>query len=239
MEIDGGTELAARMRALEARVDACRESLRDESRSVSDVGRRARDIQERAAAVRGSLERLTAELQRLQTAKAIRPIPVPVPAAARRTPPRPACPRRRRLKLVLPALPCLLLLAAAFGHGIKSQALPAAPGPAQPASTIGAQSPAAAEGSPENAALRIVYEHRLPGAERNVLDILGAREASLGPSPWTIECLSEERCIVTFNDGRSEAGEPLYEFDVDLPARTATPAAQTADALRGVLLAQR
>ncbi|MDD5656719.1 MAG: hypothetical protein PHF00_05635 [Elusimicrobia bacterium] len=212
---------------LEASLDLCRRALLAQNRSLAEIRRRAENIRACAAAMDGALDRMGDQLRELESrAPARSPIAAPLLAG----------PRIRLRGLALQILPYLIILCAGLGYGIGSQARPAAPARLAPAPLSTAPSPA---DDVESAALGLVYEYRLPGLERDVLDILGAREARLGPSPWDIECLDEQRCVVAFNDGRTKDGEPLYEFDVDLAAETVTPSERTEAALSAGLLAQR
>ena len=124
-----------------------------------------------------------------------------------------------------------------MGYGLKSQALSLPQAQAAEAVAPQAVSQPAANG-PQNEALRLVYEYRLPGTDRDMLDMVGSQESIMGPSPWAIECVSDERCDVSFIKRDGADSEPLYEFDVDLAAKSVTPAPETEQKLASVSLAQ-
>jgi len=232
--------LQARMRRRRQRVEDCRQRLQAQKLAVAEIRRGARDLEAKAAALQGSLNRTRERLQALGAGLAQAALPIlPFSSAVPAPKPGSAAPRPGSPVLILQALPYLFIIAAGLGYGIKSQASPApAPRPTASAAAAPEQAVVPENNDPANAALQLVYEYRPPGTERDILDLVGMQEAVLGPSPWTIECASEERCNVSFNTRERTAEEPLYEFEVDLAAKTVTPSPATAQRLRSASLAQ-
>jgi hypothetical protein len=122
-------------------------------------------------------------------------------------------------------------LTAGIGYAIKSPTVPDSPLSAPKPFRAAHITPAPVAAAPANEALRLVYEYRMPGSEHDVLDLVGTQESVLGPSPWNIECAPEGRCDVAFYKRDGQETEPLYEFEVDLPAQSVTPAPETAEKL--------
>ena len=119
-------------------------------------------------------------------------------------------------------IPYFLIVAAGVGYGIAGQASTSEAG-------LDVSGPArrVCAGSPENEALRMVYEYRPSGRDQDVLDMLGTKEDALGPSPWQTECDQDNRCDVSSISRDAGDGEPLYEFSVDLGAKSVTPSEMT------------
>lgn len=248
--------LQQRMQSLQDRVEDCRQRLQSQDQTVVDIYRTSLDLQDRAKAMQKSIEDMTRRLQALgvgvqEAAPAVKETVQPEPAVlalpqAAAPQPEPAAPEPQPDPrppagggTLLRALPYFFIAAAGLGYGLKSQAFPA-PEPA--AAAVAAPQPPAYEepaaSEPENEALRLVYEYRVPGTDRDMLDIIGTQEAILGPSPWSIECAAEDRCQVSFNLREGPDALPIYEFDVDLAAQTVTPTPETAQRLISASLAQ-
>jgi hypothetical protein len=162
--------------------------------------------------------------------------------------PTPEQPPRSSPGPLLKSMPYILLLTIGLGYALKGQASPApalpsaqipvpapvvdAPSEAPPPAIGAAAEPTGAKpamGDLESEALRLVYEYRLPGSQREMLDLVGSQEAALGPSPWEVTCSPEARCDVSFAPRRYPGSVPLYEFEVDLVRKTVTPSAETAE----------
>jgi len=234
------------MQALRVRVEGCRTRLDAQNRDVTDVCREARDLQSRFAALKESIRATTLRLQAVELragqAAVLPPSARPAPLFPR---PAPAAAEPSRARRRLAGAAGIALLGAALGCALwlrAPKAPPAAPAPAAPTAPAprapGPEPAAQSPGSPEDEALRLVYEYRPPGAERGVLDLVGAQQAALGPSPWVVECASETDCSVSYNQGETEDEEPLYEFEVDLAAKTVTASPETALRLQSATASQ-
>ena len=203
--------IQSRVLQLQDRVEGCRQRIEDQNRSVVGVCRGVWELQAQAAAIQGTLDDLA---QRLQALEAVASPPDPVvcaPQAAEPVPPAPEVPPggetagQNSAGGLLRCIPYLLIAAAGIGYGLTSRTVEAAapvaaavPEPRRPSGESLAVAGAPAAGDPENEALRLVYEYRLPGTDEDMLDLVGAQEDALGPSPWEIECDESHRCDVSF-----------------------------------------
>jgi len=136
-----------------------------------------------------------------------------------------AMPDKGHPGVVMQAMPYIVLAAAGMGYVLTSHASSAAI--ADPIPAVAPAANNAAEG-PENEALRLVYEYRLPGTDSDILNLVGDKEGILGPSPWDIDCPSHDRCSVVFNVQEASGRKPVYEFEADLLTKTVSPSPETA-----------
>lgn len=98
-----------------------------------------------------------------------------------------------------------------------------------------AAAPAEDDGASE--ALLLVHEWRLPGDERTVAERLDDGVQLPGAEPaWDAERTGDRVYRVSY---RPPAGEPTYDFDVDLDSRRVDPTPETADLIAPRLTARR
>ncbi|MBI3566104.1 MAG: hypothetical protein HY079_12975 [Elusimicrobia bacterium] len=97
--------------------------------------------------------------------------------------------------------------------------------------------PAVLEDDGADEALLLVHEWRLPGDERTVAERLDDGVQLPGAEPaWSAERTGERVYRVSY---RPPAGEPVYDFDVDLDARRVDPTPDTAELIAPRLTARR
>jgi hypothetical protein len=244
--------LQSRMKQLQDRVEECKRRIEGQNNSVAEVCRGALELQGQAATLKNTLDSMAQRLQALgvgaaAAAEAVVPAPAPVaPAPQAAEPALPATevslksgtPEQDFGGGLLRCIPYLLIAAAGIGYGLTSRTVEAAA--AVPAANASAARPSAeasgvleapASADPENEALRLVYEYKLPGRDQDMLDLVGTREDALGPSPWQMECDESNRCDVSFISRPGGDEKPVYEFAVDLGAKTVTPSSATTERL--------
>ncbi len=208
------------MQRLQHRVEGCKQRLAEQNQSVADIYRGALALQAQAAALKKTFDGMAPKLQAEIAGQGF--------AGG-----------------LLRCIPYLLIAAAGIGYGLTNCTVEAAaPMAAEVASlrlpsreALAAVS-ALAPGDPEREALGLVYEYRLPGTDEDMLDLVGAQEDALGPSPWEIECDESHRCDVSFIPRIGRGEEPLYEFAVDLGAQAVIPSTTTVERLRSDAAAQ-
>ena len=92
-------------------------------------------------------------------------------------------------------------------------------------------------------ALRLVYAYQPQGSRKTVRDILSdeiEQTAASQSSPWIVERGDDGRYIVSFSPyADASDAAPVYEFEVDLNAKTVTARPETEASLRGGDLADR
>lgn len=200
-------DLPSRIERLESCLAGCRGKLRVQERVLVDIRRGAVMLSNRSQGMHETLENLSLHVDILT-----------------RTDPMP----RRRPGWFLQIVPYLVILAVGLDYRFNTPPLPA---PA--ALTADLPKPAIAsalptvEDSRKNEALRLLYEYQVPGTDWDMLDLIGTQEAILGPSPWALECVSENLCTVSFVRREGWDEEPLYRFEVNLAAKTVVPAPET------------
>ncbi|MCX5795183.1 MAG: hypothetical protein NTY77_06810 [Elusimicrobia bacterium] len=238
------TSVSSRMQQVQHRVAECKRRLDGQNRSVADACRGALELQARAAALKKNLEDMAQRLQALE-ASAASAAPDTIASAPETAAPSRESPGPGGAGGIWRCFPYLLVVAAGIGYGLTDRNVAAAAPAAapvseawRPAAVAWPAAAAPAPGEPANEALRLVYEYRLPGMDAAMLDLVGAREDALGPSPWGIECDESDRCEVTFISRAGGDEEPLYEFAVDLGAKAVTPSPSTVERLLSEAVAQ-
>ncbi len=198
--------LPSRIERLETCLAQCRHQLQTQAETLTDLRRGASILRSQSQGMHDELSQLSTHVEILGE--------------------KPAQPPQRPSRL-LQLIPYIVLLTIGLDFGLKDQS------PPPPAATLSstlprpaiAQARPQAEDSRKNEAMRLLYEYRLPGTDWDMLDLIGSQEAILGPSPWTMECVSENLCTVSFT------AEPLYKFEVNLAAKTVSPTKETIEKL--------
>ncbi|MFA6004800.1 MAG: hypothetical protein WC881_12130 [Elusimicrobiota bacterium] len=213
--------------------------MQSHNRTVEDIRKQAEELQARADALKAALNAMALRMQsaRSSVAQARAQAPTPIPAGpatiiALLPAPLPAAakPRSNALRFMLHALFAMTLTTAAgLGLGLQGQTGPGSEPAPIPRATpmLDAWAAPLDADTPENEALRLVYEYRLPGMERTVLDLVSDEETVLGPSPWSIEAVGEGRYAVSFDPRHDRKSPERQEFEVDLVNQNVTPSPDT------------
>lgn len=221
------------------------ERLRD---SIIRTRRRLLDHDEIIAGLRAHVGRLQASLEEIsaraaKVESALPPLPRKEEPLAPAPPPPEMEPRWR-----FPWshwLAYATLAAAGLGLGLRYPRGPEARPPTAPLARAEAPEAPAAESLTEeeasDEALRLVYEYRVPGAGRQVHELISPGFEAADLSQWVLERTGPATYLVIYRPSGDAAGPPpLYEFEVDLAAKTVAASPQTMRSLgRGLAAGAR